>query len=222
MAMGAGGEAGGGGVDAKYAMMMLSTRVYLNVNHDFELEPEVMLGGAPAKARKRSVGAAHHASTAGGELGFAPLEVFDLFQRTLHPVLGWLDRNADQASDVMEATVRLLSGREGGTLDGKARLQTRAWQSMEGLAAAAAQPAAAAADGEAGAAAGSGGGVARPAGQRRRRRGGGRRAGRRLHRVAAGQGPAGGRHRDQRAARRPRQVAPYAAARAGRRDARRP
>ena len=124
---GAAGGSAGGGVDAKHCFMLLSTRVYLNVHHDFELEPELMLQSA--KGRKRAVAATAHTSTSSCELGYAPLEIFDLWQRKLHEMLAFLGSEAEQASDVMEATVRLLSNREGQT----AQLSTRSWHSMKGM-----------------------------------------------------------------------------------------
>ena len=116
-----------GGVDAKHCFMLLSTRVYLNVHHDFELEPELMLQSA--KGRKRTVAATAHTSTTSCELGYAPLEIFDLWQRKLHDTLAFLGGDVEQASDVMEATVRLLSNRE----TSATQLSNRAWASMHGL-----------------------------------------------------------------------------------------
>ena len=113
------------GLDARSAFVLLSTRVYINVHYDFELEPEAMLG---SRHRKRTVAAAAHTSTAVGELGYAPLEVFDMWQRSLHRTLGWLSAEPEQTSDVMEATVRLLSGKERSAK----LLTTRNWQSMRG------------------------------------------------------------------------------------------
>ena len=131
---GSGGNGGGsngssGSLDARQAFVMLSTRVYLNVHHDFELEPELMLTGR--QPRKRTIGATSHTATSTGELGYAPLEVFDLWQKSLHHMLNWLDANPEQASDVMEATVRLLSGRDGSS-HSAAPLVTRSWASMQG------------------------------------------------------------------------------------------
>ena len=122
------GDAGAtGAVDARFTFVMLSTRVYLNVHHDFELEPELAL--SPSRARRRTAAATVHQTTAAGELGYAPLDVFDLWQRHLHRVLAWLTANPEQASDVMEATVRLLSGKEAAGKNA-ARLTTRQWESM--------------------------------------------------------------------------------------------
>lgn len=81
------------------------------------------------KGRKRAVTAQAHVVTARGELGYAPLDVFDLWQRHLHRVTAWLKANPEQASDVMEATVRLLAGNKDAA---GPRLHTRQWQSMHG------------------------------------------------------------------------------------------
>ncbi|KOO22777.1 conserved unknown protein [Chrysochromulina tobinii] len=122
-------------VDARFTMMMLSTRVFLNVNHDFEIEPDVMtglMGARTRKDRKRKVEVSAMMNTAMGELGYAPLDVFDLWQRHLHRVLAWLKANPEQASDIMEAIVRLLSGRDKGIkTQGGTRLVTREWASMK-------------------------------------------------------------------------------------------
>ena len=51
-------------------------------------------------------------------------------------MLGWLSANPEQASDVMEATVRLLSGKSDGNTSGIRALDserlTRSWASMTG------------------------------------------------------------------------------------------
>jgi hypothetical protein len=97
------------------------------VHHDFELEPEIMMRGT--RPRKRTVAATAHSSTNACELGYAPLEVFDLWQRKLQLMHTWLAANADQASDVMEATVRLLSNRDSSA---GGQLMSRTWVSMKG------------------------------------------------------------------------------------------
>ena len=131
---GSSGSGSGGGseparvLDARQAFVLLSTRVYLNVHHDFELEPDEMLGQGK-QTRKRALAATAHTSTSAGELGYAPLEVFDLWQRTLHPMLRWLASQPAQASDVMEATVRLLSGKS----DGRAKEGPRTASALDGV-----------------------------------------------------------------------------------------
>ena len=115
-------------LDARALFTLTSSRVFINVNHDFELEPEVDLQGRPTKGKDRKH--AKHASSGGAGggagLGFQPLDVFDLWQRHLGKSLRWLGAHADQASELMEAVVRLLSGEEGRLL------KTRVWRSLEG------------------------------------------------------------------------------------------
>jgi hypothetical protein len=108
--------------------VLLSTRVFLNVNHDYEIEPEVVLEGEQ-KSRKRNVAQTAGQTTATGEVGFAPLLVFDLWQRHLLRLLNWLQANPDQGSEVMEAVVRLLSGSKG---EAGVVLDTRDWSTMTG------------------------------------------------------------------------------------------
>ena len=89
----------------------------------------------PSARRKRSVGATAGTATGLGELGYAPLDVFDLWQRHLARLVAWLQANPSQASEVMEATVRLLSGSNESVDTHHARassaLATRNWRSME-------------------------------------------------------------------------------------------
>ena len=76
--------------------------------------------------RTRGGGRSVIAVAGGAGLGFQPLDVFDLWQRHLGKSLRWLGAHADQASELMEAVVRLLSGEEGRLL------KTRVWRSLEG------------------------------------------------------------------------------------------
>ena len=87
---------------------ILSSRVFINVHHDYGLEPRTTLDGAKA-ASKRS-------GTVDGDLtlGFEPLDVFDLWQRSLGDTMGWLHAKPDLANEIMENIVRLLSGDAGG------------------------------------------------------------------------------------------------------------
>ena len=71
------GDAGPHAMDQRALFVLLSSRVFLNVHHDFELEPEIGLPGAPPppqRARKKLDAPQRWA------LGFQPLDVFDLWQ----------------------------------------------------------------------------------------------------------------------------------------------
>ena len=109
---------------------LLSTRVYLNVNHPFATDPPDSLSAAAASSSSSATTMAAAAKSVwplgrkgqgardagggeaeGGEaLGFEELEVFDLWQRHLGSTLSWLEQRPTQRSEVLEAIVRLLSG----------------------------------------------------------------------------------------------------------------
>ena len=55
----------------------LSSRVLINVHHDFGIEPHTGLAAAPKRRRRRDV------ADLEASLGFEPLDVFDLWQREL-------------------------------------------------------------------------------------------------------------------------------------------
>lgn len=118
-------------IDAKLAFVLLSTRVFLNVNHDYEVEPEMLLEGNKSSNRKRAIAATANATTSNGELGFSPLLVFDLWQRHLVPLLAWLRTSPREGSEVMEAIVRLLSGSKSES-ESSIALDTRDWSTMVG------------------------------------------------------------------------------------------
>lgn len=90
---------------------LLSSRVYINVHHDFGLEPRLALPGQKEKASKRS-------ATVGSDepppLGFEPLDLFDLWQRSLGGTMAWLKAHPTGGSEVMDNVVRLLSGEKVG------------------------------------------------------------------------------------------------------------
>jgi hypothetical protein len=86
---------------------LLSSRVFINVHHDFELEPRIALQGQ--KPQKRAATAADSNPV----LGFEPLDVFDLWQRSLSKLMSWLHEHPPLGSEVMENIVRLLSGDDG-------------------------------------------------------------------------------------------------------------
>ena len=107
--VGVGDEPGPHAIDQRSLFVLLSSRVFLNVHHDFELEPEIGLPGQPPPPpskgpRKKLEGTQRWA------LGFQPLDVFDLWQAHLGRQLRWLGSNAERGSDVLEGVVRLLSG----------------------------------------------------------------------------------------------------------------
>lgn len=85
---------------------ILSSRVFINVHHEFNLEPRVLLPGQKDK------GGAKRSATVEGELaiGFEPLDLFDLWQRSLSRLMRWLHAHPQLGSEVMENVVRLLSG----------------------------------------------------------------------------------------------------------------
>ncbi len=114
-------------LDARSLFTLLSSRVYINVHHDYDLEPELGLPGHAPRARKRGVG-----QRAGAvELGFGALDMFDLWQRHLGKSLRWLDAHPTQCSEMMEALLRLLSG-QAAPKGGAGAMVTRQWRSLDG------------------------------------------------------------------------------------------
>lgn len=94
-------------LEKRFSFVMISTRVFLNVHYDFEVEPDLML---PSGKQRKKVSHDHtHGVTAKGAIGFDPFDVFDLWQRNLNRTLGCLERDAAQRSEVLEAVVRMLS-----------------------------------------------------------------------------------------------------------------
>ena len=86
---------------------LLSSRVFINVHHDFGLEPRTALHGSKERGAGRKKGVFADFADA---LGFEPLDVFDLWQRELGGTMRWLQAHPEESCDVMENVVRLLSG----------------------------------------------------------------------------------------------------------------
>jgi hypothetical protein len=63
---------GGMRLDERSLFVLLSSRVFVNVHHDFEIEPEA--GAHASKARKRAP------ESLAPRIGYEPLDVFDLWQ----------------------------------------------------------------------------------------------------------------------------------------------
>ena len=94
-------------VTRRCARTLLTAQAYVLVNHPFAdaAEPSEGAGGA-SKARKTQ------GEDKGGvdeTLGFAPTELFDLFQRQRRAVLAWMDANPALADGALEEVVRVLT-----------------------------------------------------------------------------------------------------------------
>ena len=95
-------------VTRRCARTLLTAQAYVLVNHPFAdaAEPSEGSAGGASKARKTQ------GEDKGGvdeSLGFAPTELFDLFQRQRRAVLAWMDANPALADGALEEVVRVLT-----------------------------------------------------------------------------------------------------------------
>ena len=81
---------------------IVSSRVFLNVHHDFEIEPELPLRGqtAPKRAEK------HVKPKVSERLGAAPLDLFDSFGVSLNTTLRWMADRPKETSALLEGVRR--------------------------------------------------------------------------------------------------------------------
>ena len=89
-------------ITRRAAQTLLTAQAYILVNHRFVDAAEA---GAGSKLR----GKATDAGRVDDALGFAPSEIFDLFQRQRRTVLTWMERNPALADAVLEEVVRVLT-----------------------------------------------------------------------------------------------------------------
>ena len=89
-------------ITRRAAQTLLTAQAYILVNHRFVDAAEA---GEGSKLR----GKAADAGRVDDALGFAPSEIFDLFQRQRRSVLTWMERNPALADAVLEEVVRVLT-----------------------------------------------------------------------------------------------------------------
>ena len=87
-------------LDRRGAQTLLTAQAYILVNHPF-----VDAADATSKLRKNQ----GDAGFVDEGLGFAPTELFDLFQRQRAGLLTWLESNPEAADGVLEEVVRVLT-----------------------------------------------------------------------------------------------------------------
>ena len=87
-------------LDRRGAQTLLTAQAYILVNHPF-----VDAADANSKLRKNQ----GDAGFVDEGLGFAPTELFDLFQRQRAGLLTWLESNPEAADGVLEEVVRVLT-----------------------------------------------------------------------------------------------------------------
>ena len=94
---------------------LVSSRVFLNVHHDFEIEPQLGLRGQKPPKRESK----HSKPSEIERLGFEPLDLFDSFASSLGSTLRWLEARPEECSQVLEGVVKLLSGETRTALQGE-------------------------------------------------------------------------------------------------------
>ena len=97
-------------LNRRAARTLLTAQAYILVNHPFQDAAE----GSGSKMRSKGW------QDAGGvdeALGFAPTELFDLFQRQRRALLAWMESNPELADGVLEEVVRVLTLNSTGTDD---------------------------------------------------------------------------------------------------------
>ena len=90
------------------AQTLLTAQAYILVNHVFSDSTS----GSGAKLRasdSTSSGDSTSVASHDESLGFAPTEIFDLFQRQRANILRWMDTNPERADSVLEEVVRVLT-----------------------------------------------------------------------------------------------------------------
>jgi hypothetical protein len=98
------------------AQTLLTAQAYILVNHAFT---DATDGGA-SKLRAAGVlveGESGSVASHDESLGFAPTEIFDLFQRQRASVLRWMETHPERADGVLEEVVRVLTLNSAGSDD---------------------------------------------------------------------------------------------------------
>ena len=99
------------------AQALLTAQAYILVNHVFvdatDGAHSKLRAGLSALAEGESGSVASHDES----LGFAPTEIFDLFQRQRASVLRWMETHPERADSVLEEVVRVLTLNSAGSDD---------------------------------------------------------------------------------------------------------
>eukprot|EP00937_MAST-01D_sp_MAST-1D-sp2_P002013 g2013.t1 len=108
------------GLDPRIVSVLVIAQVFVCVNYRFDVESK-----ENEKAKKR-VDAEEE--TVSASLSFPQMELFDVFQRNRSKVVRWLEHNANECNEVMEAVTRAITFTGGRHKPRGKRLKARQWR----------------------------------------------------------------------------------------------
>jgi len=98
---------GGMHFDERSLFILLSSRVFINVHHDFNIEPDLELAGQHRSRKRRASG---NENVHESRLGYEALDVFDLWQSHLVKIVNALHGSPADSHTILDGVVKLLSG----------------------------------------------------------------------------------------------------------------